>query len=196
MTSDSTSSSVCSSTAPTKVSALPSASTITSAGCAGTSKCENTYPGSSLSWGKVRPCLSMNPWKVSSVPTQATPTKATWSPHFWCAASTEGASALQLPQVGAQNQNAAGAPATEAPSNVPPPTSGLLNCSDSGTPPAATESWVTGLSVTGEGPLASGASVLAVFSTPAVSPDDDSALVSLSLHPARARAHAARATPA
>jgi hypothetical protein len=75
----------------------------------------------------------MNPWKSSSLPVHATPTKLTDPANFWAASSTEGASRLQVLQVGAQNQNAVGLPAAVAPSNVPPPTSGAVNCSASGT---------------------------------------------------------------
>jgi hypothetical protein len=75
----------------------------------------------------------MKPWNDSSLPDQATPTKATSPAHLCAASSTEGASRLQVPQPGAQNQNTTGAPATEAPSNVPPPTSGAVNCNEAGT---------------------------------------------------------------
>jgi len=40
---------------------------------------------------------------------------------------------LQMLQVGAQNQNTVGLPTAAAPSKVPPPTSGAVNCSASGT---------------------------------------------------------------
>ena len=44
---------------------------------------------------------------------------------------------MQMLQVGAQNQNATGRPATDAPSNWPPPTSGAVNCNTAGTMLAA-----------------------------------------------------------
>ena len=90
-------------------------------------------PGSSLIWGNVRPCLSMNPWNVSSSPVQATPTKLTVSPNFFAASSTEGASRLHVLQLGAQNQNTVGLPASDATSSSPPPTRGALNCNEAGT---------------------------------------------------------------
>jgi hypothetical protein len=93
----------------------------------------------------------MKPWKSSSLPVQATPTKLTVSANLWAASSTEGASRLQVLQVGAQNQNAVGLPATDAPSNVPPPTSGAVNSSASGTGDVA-----AGLSVAGAGPAGPG----------------------------------------
>jgi len=75
----------------------------------------------------------MNPWNAASSPVHATPTKSTWPTHCCAAASTEGASALQELQVGAQNQNAVASPARSAPLNSPPPTSGAVNCNSSGT---------------------------------------------------------------
>ena len=53
--------------------------------------------------------------------------------NFWAASSTEGASRLQMLQVGAQNQNTVGRSATAAPSNSPPPTNGAVKRSASGT---------------------------------------------------------------
>ena len=75
----------------------------------------------------------MKPWNAASSPVQATPKKSTLPAHCLLAASTEGASRLQMLQVGAQNQNATGRPATEVPSNSPPPTSGAVNSSSFGT---------------------------------------------------------------
>jgi len=75
----------------------------------------------------------MNPWNAASSPVHATPTKSTWPTHCCAAASTEGASALQELQVGAQNQKAVASPARSAPLNSPPPTSGAVNCNSSGT---------------------------------------------------------------
>jgi hypothetical protein len=66
--------------------------------------------------GKVSECLSMNPWKSASLPNHATPTKSTVPAHRWLAASTEGASWLQVLQVGAQNQYAVTLPDAAAPS--------------------------------------------------------------------------------
>jgi hypothetical protein len=108
------------------------------AGWNATSKRAKTSPGLSLICGKVSPCLSMNPWKESSSPVQATPTKLTVSPNFAAAASTEGASRLQKLQVGAQNQNTVGLPASELASSSPPPTNGALNCRAPGTAMAST----------------------------------------------------------
>jgi hypothetical protein len=98
--------------------------------------------------GKVMPCLSMNSWKSSSLPVQATPTKLTRPAHSCAAASTEAASRLQVLQVGAQNHSAKGVPAKAAPSKLPPPTSGAVNCSESGTGAAATV--LAGTSAVGE----------------------------------------------
>ena len=121
------------STAPSRVCTVPSALITTKAGWLGTEKCANTLPGSSLICGKVNPYLSIKRWNDVSSPVQATPTNSTLPAHFWRAASTEGASRLQMLQVGAQNQNATGRPATDAPSNWPPPTSGAVNCNTAGT---------------------------------------------------------------
>ena len=128
-----------SSTAPATVSVPPSVFTMTSAGWKATSKREKTSPGSSLICGKVRPCLSTKPWYDSSEPVHATPTKLTWSWYLMLAASTEGASRLQVPQVGDQNQNAVGFPERLAASSSPPPTSGLVNRRISGVSPAGSE---------------------------------------------------------
>lgn len=111
----------------------------------------NTTPGLSLTCGNVKLCLSMNPWKSSSSPVHATPTKLTSPANFFAAASTEGASRLQVLQVGAQNQNNVGLPAKVAASSSPPPTSGAVNCSEAGaarTSPAGVVSPAAG-SVTG-----------------------------------------------
>lgn len=50
----------------------------------------------------------MNPWYDSASPNQVTPTKSTRPAHALLAASTEGASMLQIVQVGAQNQSTTG----------------------------------------------------------------------------------------
>ena len=83
----------------------------------------------------------MKSWKALSSPVHATPMKSTDPAQRLRAASTEGASRLQMLQVGAQNQNTIGRPAKSAPSNSPPPTSGARKFSASGTPAA------TGLTV-------------------------------------------------
>lgn len=81
----------------------------------------------------------MNPWKAVSEPNQATPTKSTLPAHRLLAASTEGASLLQVVQVGAQNQRATVWPVNCVKSSWPPPTSGAVNCNTSGVAaPAAT----------------------------------------------------------
>ena len=49
------------------------------------------------------------------------------------AASTEAASRLQMLQVGAQNQNTTGRPASSDPSNSPPPTNGARKFNAAGT---------------------------------------------------------------
>src|SRR6056297_199386 len=134
------------STAPATSSVEPSEFTSTSAGWYEIPKRSNTSPGSSLICGNVSPWRSTKSWKSSSLPVQATPTKSTESANCAAASSTEGASRLQMLQVGAQNQNAVGAPATDAPSKVPPPRSGALNCRMSGT---ATGSVGAGASVGG-----------------------------------------------
>ena len=46
----------------------------------------------------------MKPWNDASSPVQATPTKSTRPAHCFAAASTEGASALQIVQVGARSE--------------------------------------------------------------------------------------------
>jgi hypothetical protein len=118
-------------------------------------------PALSLICGNVRLCLSMNPWKSLSSPVHATPTKLTSPANFFAAASTEGASRLQLLQVGAQNQNSVGLPANVAASISPPPTSGAVNCSEAGavatssaTSPAGAVS-AAGTSVDGDVSMAS-----------------------------------------
>lgn len=54
----------------------------------------------------------------SCVPFQPTPTIWTFPAHFLLTASTEGASALQVPQYGAQNQKATGDPTYFDPRSV------------------------------------------------------------------------------
>jgi len=120
------------------------------AGWKATSNRLNTMPGLSLICGNVKLCLSINPWKSSSSPVHATPTKLTAPANFFAAASTEGASRLQALQVGAQNQNSVGLPANVAVSSSPPPTSGAVNCSAAG---AATTSPAAAVSA-GAGPAA------------------------------------------
>ncbi len=127
------------------------------AGWKATSNRLNTMPGLSLICGNVKLCLSINPWKSSSSPVHATPTKLTAPANFFAAASTEGASRLQAIQVGAQNQNSVGLPANVAASSSPPPTSGAVNCSAAGaattSPGAATTSPAAAVSA-GAGPAA------------------------------------------
>jgi hypothetical protein len=59
----------------------------------------------------------VRPWRDTKAryealsPDHVTPTMSTLPASFWATRSTEGASALQLLQVGAQNQNATGRPA-------------------------------------------------------------------------------------
>jgi len=60
--------------------------------------------------------------------------KSTLPAHRVLAASTEGASWLQVVQVGAQNHRATVCPRNWVKSTVPPPTSGAVNCNDWGTP--------------------------------------------------------------
>ena len=118
--------------APAIDSIEPSALTIDIAGWKATSNRSNTMPALSLICGNVKLCLSMNLWKSLSSPVHATPTKLTSPANFFAAASTEGASRLQLLQVGAQNQNSVGLPAKVAASMSPPPTSGAVNCNEAG----------------------------------------------------------------
>ena len=59
--------------------------------------------------------------------------------NFFATASTEGASALHVLHVGAQNQNAVGLPANSAPSIAPPPTLTVLKFRISGTAVGATD---------------------------------------------------------
>jgi hypothetical protein len=59
---------------------------------------------------KVRPWRETKPSISSGVPFQPTPMTVTFPAHFLLTASTEGASPLQVPQYGAQNQNATGEP--------------------------------------------------------------------------------------
>jgi hypothetical protein len=111
---------------------LPVESTKTQAGWPGTPKCANTAPSASESVGNVSLYLSMKPWNDFSVPDHATPTMVILSANFFASSSTEGASALHVLQVGAQNQKAAFLPTRLDPSNVPPPTSGLEKARDGG----------------------------------------------------------------
>jgi hypothetical protein len=66
-------------------------------------------------------------------PDHATPITVTLPANFFATASTEGASALHVLQVGAQNQNATGLPTRSAPLSVPPATFGAENFSTAGT---------------------------------------------------------------
>jgi hypothetical protein len=83
--------------------------------------------------------------------------------RFLASSSTEGASALQTSQVGAQNQKAAFLPTRLEPSNVPPPTSGLENASVGGTTTgAATDGGAAGAGLVAgvEGFAGAGAAVV------------------------------------
>src|SRR6056297_688132 len=112
-----------------------------------------TLPGSSLICGNVRPWRSMKSWNESSLPVHATPMKLASSWNCTATSSTEGASRLQMLQVGAQNQNSVGLSATAAPSKVPPPTSGALNCRASGTTGASVMGASVGASVVSVSPV-------------------------------------------
>lgn len=88
----------------------PDASTKVQAGCAGTPKCPKSLPSSSTRWVMVRPWRATKARYDEVSPDHVTPTTSTLPASFWETRSTEGASALQLLQVGAQNQNATGRP--------------------------------------------------------------------------------------
>ena len=107
----STASNASGSTAPSMVLTLPVRSMTTSAGWAGTPNRLKMAPGLSLSCGKDNAYLSTKPWNEAWSPYQATPMNWTLPAHFLLAASTEGASWLQVVQVGAQNHNARVVPA-------------------------------------------------------------------------------------
>lgn len=122
-----------SSMAPRRVVTTPVRLISTSAGWLRTPKRANTLPASSSIWGNVSPCFATNPANERGVPDHATPMKLTLPAHCLLAASTEGASWLQVVQVGAQNQSATGRPARVAARSSPPPTRGAVNCSTFGT---------------------------------------------------------------
>jgi hypothetical protein len=134
----------------------------------------------------------MNPWKSSSSPVQATPTKLTAPANFFAAASTEGASRLQVLQVGAQNQNSVGLPANVAASSSPPPTSGAVNCRAAG---AATTSSAGGVSPAAGSAAAGSATGTSVTGTPVAGSAVDAvpSLVDPPLHAVISRLPAASA---
>ncbi len=65
-------------------------------------------PGVSSRLVNVNPWRSTKDWYDDWLPAHATPTTVTESANFLCASSTEGASALQVPQPGAQNHYTTG----------------------------------------------------------------------------------------
>jgi len=65
-------------------------------------------PAVSSRFTKVKPCRSTNDWYDDRLPAHATPTTVTEFSNFLRVSSTEGASALQVPQPGAQNHNTTG----------------------------------------------------------------------------------------
>jgi hypothetical protein len=89
--------------------------------------------------------------------------------NFFASSSTEGASALHVLQVGAQNQKAAFLPTRLEPSNVPPPTSGLENASVGGI--------TTGLAGAGAAVVATAALAAAVVTGALVAAADAAGLV-------------------
>lgn len=103
---------------------------------------------------------------------------------------------MHVLQVGAQNQNAAGVPASEAPSNVPPPTSGLLNCSAAGTSAGARVSVddSTGAALSSP-PAEASASLVPVESAPLAAGDVVSAVVDASGPHAATSSALAASTP-
>ena len=96
--------------APSTSSREPSAPWNTHAGWPDTPNEAKIEPSGSRTLVKVRPWRDTKSSISSSLPFQPTPTTVTFPAHFLLAASTEGASLLQVPQYGAQNQNATGEP--------------------------------------------------------------------------------------
>ena len=90
----------------------------THAGCEATEKLAKISPSPSRTLGKVKPWREMNSSISPCVPFQATPTMLTLPAHFLLTSSTEGASLLQVPQYGAQNQKAVGVPMYEDPKSA------------------------------------------------------------------------------
>ena len=90
-------------------------------------------PSLSARFGNDKPYFEMNFWNCASVPVHATPMMSILPANFFASSSTEGASALQTSQVGAQNQNATFFPAYCFASKVPPPTSGAVKSRVGGT---------------------------------------------------------------
>ena len=96
--------------APTFTSRSPLAAWNTHAGWPGTPNPAKIEPSGSRTLVNVRPWRSMKSLISSCVPFQPMPTIWTFPAHFLLTASTEGASALQVPQYGAQNQKATADP--------------------------------------------------------------------------------------
>jgi hypothetical protein len=127
------------STAPRSTCTSPLGETTTKAGWEGTPYSAKTSPNGSETWGKVSPNSSTNPWKSSSSPYQATPTKLARPDHRALASSTEGASFRQVNQPGAQNHSAIGWSSIVARSRRPPPTRGRAWPCSSGVDPGAVD---------------------------------------------------------
>ena len=82
-------------------------------------------PGVSSRLTNVNPCRSTKDWYDALSPAHATPTTLTESANSLWTSSTEGASALQVPQPGAQNHITTGFSASAFDNtNEPPPTTG------------------------------------------------------------------------
>lgn len=120
------------STAPRSTCTSPLGETTTKAGWEATPYSAKTSPNGSETWGKVSPNSSTNPWKSSSSPYQATPTKLARPAHRALASSTEGASLRQVNQPGAQNHSAIGWSSMTDRSRLPPPTSGRASLWEAG----------------------------------------------------------------
>ena len=84
------------------------------AGCDGMSYSLKIDAAVSSRLSKVNEWRSMNSRYELSDPFQATPTTRTFPLNFLLTSSTEGASRLQVPQPGAQNQKATGLSASAA----------------------------------------------------------------------------------
>ena len=101
-------------TTPIRVSSVPSCLTNAHAGCEGMSYSLKIDAAVSSRLSKVNEWRSMNSRYELSDPFQATPTMRTLPLNFLLTSSTEGASLLQVPQPGAQNQKATGLSASAA----------------------------------------------------------------------------------
>ena len=95
-------------TTPILVSSVPSCLTNAHAGCDGMSYSLKIKAAVSSRLSKVNEWRSMNSRYELSDPFQATPTTRTFPLNFLPTSSTEGASRLQVPQPGAQNQKTTG----------------------------------------------------------------------------------------